>query len=98
MKNNPLLLKSMNHISIVCNSVEKSLEFYQKILGFYPVKRPASFTFHGAWLYNYGMGIHLLQSDEPDNIPKKRIINPKDNHLSFQVPLYFLFFFFAYGK
>ncbi|XP_038880626.1 uncharacterized protein YwkD-like [Benincasa hispida] len=81
---NPLLLKSVNHISIVCNSLEKSLEFYQKVLGFYPIKRPTSFTFHGAWLYNYGIGIHLLQSDEPDNMPKKRVIKPKDNHLSFQ--------------
>ncbi|CAK9329585.1 unnamed protein product [Citrullus colocynthis] len=81
---NPLLIKSVNHISIVCSSVEKSLEFYQKVLGFYPVKRPASFTFHGAWLYNYGIGIHLLQSDDPDNMPNKRVINPKDNHLSFQ--------------
>ncbi|KAG6587921.1 hypothetical protein SDJN02_15534, partial [Cucurbita argyrosperma subsp. argyrosperma] len=81
---NPLRLKAVNHISIVCNSVEKSVDFYQRVLGFYPVKRPASFTFHGAWLYNYGMGIHLLQSCEADEKPKKRVINPKDNHLSFQ--------------
>ncbi|XP_022961065.1 uncharacterized protein LOC111461685 [Cucurbita moschata] len=85
MKKNPLRLKSVNHISIVCNSVEKSLEFYHKVLGFHPVQRPASFTFHGAWLFNYGMGIHLLQSDhDSDTMPKKRVINPKDNHLSFQ--------------
>ena len=30
------------------------------------------------------MGIHLLQSCEADDKPKKRVINPKDNHLSFQ--------------
>ncbi|XP_022145034.1 uncharacterized protein LOC111014557 [Momordica charantia] len=81
---NPLRLKSVNHISIVCNSVEKSVDFYQKVLGFCPVKRPASFSFHGAWLFNYGIGIHLLQSDDPESMPKKRPINPKDNHLSFQ--------------
>lgn len=50
---NPLRLKSVNHISIVCNSVEKSVDFYQKVLGFYPVKRPASFNFHGAWYCIY---------------------------------------------
>ncbi|BBG96179.1 Lactoylglutathione lyase / glyoxalase I family protein [Prunus dulcis] len=34
-------------------------------------------------LFNYGIGIHLLESDK--NIPEKKgKINPKDNHISFQ--------------
>ena len=34
------------------------------------------------------MGIHLLQSEDPDNMPKiSQQINPKDNHISFQVRL-----------
>ncbi|CAL9195291.1 unnamed protein product [Musa hybrid cultivar] len=37
-----------------------------------------------ARLFNYGIGIHLLQSEDPENMPKKREINPKDNHISFQ--------------
>ncbi|RVW47455.1 hypothetical protein CK203_086479 [Vitis vinifera] len=82
---NPLLLKSVNHISLVCRSVEKSLDFYQNVLGFFSIRRPGSFDFEGAWLYNYGMGIHLLQSEDPDNMPKISLqINPKDNHISFQ--------------
>lgn len=36
-------------------------------------------------LFNYGIGIHLLQSEDPNNMPKINIINPKDNHISFQV-------------
>ncbi|RWW41802.1 hypothetical protein BHE74_00052720 [Ensete ventricosum] len=35
-------------------------------------------------LFNYGIGIHLLQSEDLENMPKKREINPKDNHISFQ--------------
>ncbi|XP_055801736.1 glyoxylase I 4-like [Solanum dulcamara] len=81
---NPLHLKSLNHISIVCRSVDKSLDFYQNILGFFPIRRPCSFNFDGAWLFNYGIGIHLLQSEDPENMPKISIINPKDNHISFQ--------------
>ncbi|MBA0564426.1 hypothetical protein Golob_009369 [Gossypium lobatum] len=81
---NPLQLKCLNHISIVCRSVEKSVDFYQNILGFFPVKRPGSFNFSGAWLFNYGIGIHLLQSDNPDSMPKIGGINPKNNHISFQ--------------
>nr|GMC65236.1 metallothiol transferase FosB-like [Ipomoea batatas] len=67
---NPLRLKSLNHISIVCSSVEKSLDFYQNVLGFFPIRRPGSFDFRGAWLFNYGIGIHLLQAEDPDNLPK----------------------------
>ncbi|XAR53271.1 hypothetical protein NMG60_11021752 [Bertholletia excelsa] len=81
---NPLHLKSLNHISIVCRSVEKSLDFYQIVLGFFPVRRPNSFDFDGAWLFNYGIGIHLLQSEDPENMPKINEINPKGNHISFQ--------------
>ncbi|WOL08994.1 hypothetical protein Cni_G17747 [Canna indica] len=79
-----LPLASLNHISIVCRSVENSLEFYQNVLGFLPVQRPGSFKFDGAWLFNYGIGIHLLQSEDPEKMPRKEKINPKDNHISFQ--------------
>ncbi|XP_009802082.1 glyoxylase I 4-like [Nicotiana tabacum] len=81
---NPLALTSLNHISLVCRSVEQSIEFYKNILGFVPVRRPGSFNFNGAWLFSYGIGIHLLQSEDPEKMPKKTEINPKDNHISFQ--------------
>ncbi|KAF5741979.1 hypothetical protein HS088_TW09G00018 [Tripterygium wilfordii] len=81
---NPLNFKSLNHISIVCRSVEKSLGFYQNLLGFFPIRRSGSFAFDGAWLFNYGIGIHLLQSEDPESMPNITQINPKDNHISFQ--------------
>lgn len=83
-KGGVLPLTSLNHISLVCRSVEKSHDFYENILGFVPVKRPGSFDFDGAWLFNYGIGIHLLQAEEPEKMKKKAEINPKDNHISFQ--------------
>lgn len=79
-----LPLTSLNHISLICRSVDESLDFYQNVLGFLPIRRPGSFDFDGAWLFNYGIGIHLLQLEEPESIPMKREINPKDNHISFQ--------------
>ncbi|XP_058732523.1 glyoxylase I 4-like [Vicia villosa] len=81
---NPLQLKSLNHISLVCKSLEKSVDFYVNVLGFVPIKRPTSLNFNGAWLFNYGIGIHLLQSDDPESMTKNSHINPKDNHISFQ--------------
>ncbi|KAJ8445560.1 hypothetical protein Cgig2_012448 [Carnegiea gigantea] len=35
-------------------------------------------------LFGYGIGIHLLQAPDPEKLPKKTEINPKDNHISFQ--------------
>ncbi|AET03826.1 lactoylglutathione lyase/glyoxalase I family protein [Medicago truncatula] len=84
----PLPLLSLNHVSILCRSVLDSMRFYEEILGFGLIKRPSSFKFNGAWLYNYGFGIHLLENpnyDEFDTpMSESRPINPKDNHISFQ--------------
>ncbi|XP_058774107.1 glyoxylase I 4-like [Vicia villosa] len=81
---NPLCLKSLNHISLICKSLDESINFYQNILGFIPIRRPGSFDFEGAWLFGYGIGIHLLQTKKAENIPMKKEINPKDKHISFQ--------------
>ncbi|KAG5229001.1 metallothiol transferase FosB [Salix suchowensis] len=64
--------------------LKESIDFYQDVLGFVPIRRPGSFNFDGAWLFGFGIGIHLLQSEDPEKMPKKREINPKDNHISFQ--------------
>ncbi|CAN6229035.1 unnamed protein product [Urochloa humidicola] len=82
-----LPLVRLNHVSFLCASVEESAEFYQHVLGFELVKRPASFDFRGAWLHKYGMGIHLLQRGLDSNAPapaRPPVINPKSNHISFQ--------------
>ncbi|XP_057491481.1 glyoxylase I 4-like [Actinidia eriantha] len=82
-----LPLLSLNHVSILVKSVWTSVRFYEDVLGFFSIKRPSSFNFHGAWLFNYGIGIHLLENlslDEYDTMNEPRPINPKDNHISFQ--------------
>ncbi|CAO2181083.1 unnamed protein product [Urochloa humidicola] len=80
-----LPLAALNHISVVCRSLQSSVHFYRDVLGFIPIRRPGSFNFDGAWLFNYGIGIHLLQAEDPESMPpKKTEINPKDNHISFQ--------------
>ena len=45
----PLPVSSVNHLSLLCSSVEKSLSFYKDILGFIPVKRPGALGSRGAW-------------------------------------------------
>ncbi|KAK4424416.1 hypothetical protein Salat_1635000 [Sesamum alatum] len=75
---------SLNHVSFLCKSVKKSVQFYQQVLGFGLIKRPSSFDFEGAWLFNHGVGIHLLEVEKIGKNEKKGRINPKDNHISFQ--------------
>ncbi|KAH9606033.1 hypothetical protein KSS87_021050 [Heliosperma pusillum] len=77
-----LPLLSLNHVSYVCKSLADSVRFYVDVLGFGLIKRPSSFQFEGAWLFNYGIGIHLLESDNHQRKTSK--INPKENHISFQ--------------
>ncbi|KAH7282722.1 hypothetical protein KP509_35G045100 [Ceratopteris richardii] len=80
----PLPISAVNHISLLCTSVTKSVEFYERVLGFVPIKRPRSFDFDGAWLFKFGFGIHLIEAPQLDHLPKKKEINPKDYHMSFQ--------------
>ncbi|XP_009606733.1 glyoxylase I 4-like [Nicotiana tabacum] len=76
----PLL--ALNHVSYVCKSVPTSVQFFEQVLGFVLIQRPSSFDFEGAWLFNHGIGIHLLGKEDAKS--KKERINPKDNHISFQ--------------
>nr|GFA54608.1 hypothetical protein [Tanacetum cinerariifolium] len=32
---------------------ETAIDFYTNVLGFVPIRRPGSFDFDGAWLFNY---------------------------------------------
>ncbi|KAE8646385.1 uncharacterized protein LOC101214301 [Cucumis sativus] len=85
----PLPLMALNHVSRVCKNVKDSVHFYTKVLGFVLIERPQSFDFEGAWLFNYGVGIHLMQTEEDDDSvgvrgSDKDHLDPMDNHISFQ--------------
>lgn len=85
-KDQNIPLMALNHVSRVCSSVKESMEFYTKVLGFVLIKRPESFDFDGAWLFNYGVGIHLVQCKDEEKLPRdKDRLDPMDNHISFQV-------------
>lgn len=78
-----LPLLALNHVSYVCKSLATSIKFYEDVLRFVLIKRPSSFDFEGAWLFNHGIGIHLLEVKDATT-KKGQKINPKDNHISFQ--------------
>ncbi|XP_052171082.1 glyoxylase I 4 [Diospyros lotus] len=83
-KDEPLLM-ALNHVSRLCRSVKDSIDFYTKVLGFVLVERPLALDFDGAWLFNYGVGIHLVQSPDDERLPRPdHGLDPMDNHISFQ--------------
>lgn len=84
---NPPPLLAMNHVSRLCRNVKVSLDFYTKVLGFVLIERPQALDFEGAWLFNYGVGIHLVQSKQEDqNLPSDtEHLDPQENHISFQI-------------
>ncbi|CAJ2655135.1 unnamed protein product [Trifolium pratense] len=76
-----------SHLLELCRNVKESIDFYTKVLGFVLIERPPVLDFEGAWLFNYGVGIHLVQSKEEDKLPsdtQQRDLDPQDNLISFQ--------------
>jgi catechol 2,3-dioxygenase-like lactoylglutathione lyase family enzyme len=58
----PLPIKSVNHVGRITTRVDESRAFYRDVLGFREVARP-NFDFPGAWLFNYGIMIHLIYNE-----------------------------------
>ena len=79
----PLPIQSINHIARVTRDLGASLEFYRDVLGFRPIQRP-NFGFPGAWLFNYGVQIHLIAVTQ-DGCPPDTEISIRADHVAFHV-------------
>src|SRR3984957_21122170 len=55
----PMPIARMDHFTILTTNAEKTVAFYNGILGFTSGPRPA-FSFPGAWLYNDGKAVLLV--------------------------------------
>lgn len=81
--NSPLAIQRVHHISRVTNQPEASKVFYRDVLGFRELRRP-NFDFRGAWLFNYGVQIHIIENtDKAAQLPTG--IDTRDNHLALEV-------------
>lgn len=59
-----MLIKALDHVSIVSRDLEASRWFYCEVLGMDEVPRPQNFTFAGAWFRQGGAEIHLIHQSE----------------------------------
>lgn len=60
MSENPITIKSLDHIALHVSNLKESVSFYSTVLGLLQIPRPA-FDFDGAW---FGLGegreLHLI--------------------------------------
>lgn len=71
----PLPIAGLNHLGRLTTCLEESKAFYRDVLGFREVQRP-NFDFPGAWLYNYGLMIHLIVDEsapQPQGELRRRV-------------------------
>lgn len=78
----PLPIRAINHVARLTKNLEASRAFYRDVLGFREIRRP-NFSFPGAWLYNYGLQIHLIVN--PDIEDAVGPIQTRDSHVAFEV-------------
>ncbi len=75
----PLPITAVNHVGRTSRHVEESRRFYREVLGFREVARP-NFNFAGAWLYNYGIMIHIIESKAAPGVEGE--IETRGDHLA----------------
>lgn len=78
----PLPLTSVNHIARSTrdqSKLDETIRFYRDVLGFRSIKRPP-FSFPGAWLYGYGVQIHLIIDQESGTTPES--ISTRADHVA----------------
>ena len=77
-------IKKAHHSSFAVVDLEKSKDFYGRVLGLESIDRP-NFKFHGAW---YAIGpyqIHLMPADQNDANPPPDAPKGRATHLALEV-------------
>lgn len=80
----PLPIRSLHHVARVTRHLDESRAFYRDVLGFRELARP-HLDFPGAWLFNYGLQIHLIVNEPGEGRVAGPTIETRDNHLAFLV-------------
>jgi len=75
---------AIHHVSMIISSADKSLAFYQGLLGLETVERP-DLPFPGIWLKIGDQQLHLLELPNPDPVDHRPEHGGRDRHLALSV-------------
>lgn len=78
-----LPITRVHHVARTTNQPDQSIAFYRDVLGFQEIRRPP-FQFRGAWLYNYGVQIHIIEHHERAKLTPEEI-DTLAEHLALEV-------------
>ena len=81
-------IESLHHVSLPVTDLERSKQFYEKIIGLKPIERPP-FDFPGAW-YQVGESqqLHLIVHGQ-STFRSGKGMDTRDIHLAIRVKSYF---------
>ena len=75
-------IRAVHHVGRLTKRLEASRAFYRDVLGFREIERP-NFDFPGAWLFAFGVQIHLIGNDAAGDPTGE--IQSRVNHLALHV-------------
>lgn len=73
------------HHSVLVKDLNRSLAFYQSVLGLKLDNSRPSMSFEGAWLWVGKQAIHLLQLDNPDQDSNRPEHGGRDRHVAIAI-------------
>ncbi|KAF7142230.1 hypothetical protein RHSIM_Rhsim05G0015000 [Rhododendron simsii] len=80
-------LVSMHHVGILCENLERSLEFYQNVLGLKinEARPDDKLPYRGAWLWVGSEMIHLMELPNPDPLTGRPAHGGRDRHTCIEI-------------
>ena len=78
----PLVIHGLHHVGLLCEDLERSLGFYQGVLGLElnPDRPDDKLPYRGAWLWVVKEMIHLMELPNPDPLEGRPEHGGKDRH------------------
>jgi glyoxylase I family protein len=84
--NDKVTIQGLHHASLLISDLERSLAFYQGLLGLELDTRRPDLGYPGAWLWlPDGRQIHLLQLPDPDELVQRPAHGGRDRHLALAI-------------
>jgi glyoxylase I family protein len=80
-------LVRMHHVGILCENLERSLDFYQNVLGLKinEARPDDKLPYRGAWLWVGSEMIHLMELPNPDPLTGRPAHGGRDRHTCVEI-------------